>query len=77
MSRGDAAQFIGLTLEAMSRASGGLERARVIQFLDRHHFQIVDRPRFEQLLAGAYQPAAARAKARPLPGVAPRKRTKA
>jgi CRP-like cAMP-binding protein len=76
MSRGDAAQFIGLTLEAMSRASGGLERARVIRFLDRHHFQIADRPRFEQLLAGAYQPAVARAKARPLPGLAPRKRTK-
>ena len=31
MSRGDAAQFIGLTLEAMSRASSALERARVVR----------------------------------------------
>jgi CRP-like cAMP-binding protein len=75
MSRGDAAQFIGLTLEAMSRASSALERARVVKFHDRHHFQIADRAYFEQLLAGTYQPTAARAKPRTLPGPAPRKRT--
>lgn len=77
MSRGDAAQFIGLTLEAMSRASSGLEKARVVKFLDRHHFQIADRQRFDQLLAGTYQPAVGRAKpAKPVPGATPRKRTK-
>jgi len=76
MSRGDAAQFIGLTLEAMSRASSSLERAHVVRFIDRHHFHITDRARFEQLLAGAYQPVAARAKPRALPEPALRKRTK-
>lgn len=77
MSRGDAAQFIGLTLEAMSRASSALERARVVAFLDRQHFRITDRERFGQLLAGSYQPAPApRAKPRALPGGASRKRTK-
>ncbi|HUK61632.1 MAG TPA: Crp/Fnr family transcriptional regulator [Stellaceae bacterium] len=76
MSRGDAAQFIGLTLEAMSRASSTLERTRIIQFIDRHHFQVVDHARFEQLLAGAYQPAVVRAKPRALPEAALRKRRK-
>jgi len=75
MSRGDAAQFIGITLEAMSRASSALERARVVRFVDRHHFQVLDRERFDQLVAGAYHPTVGRAKPRAVPG-APRKRTK-
>jgi CRP-like cAMP-binding protein len=76
MSRGDAAQFIGITLEAMSRASSALEKGRVVRFLDRHHFQVVDRDRFEQLVAGAYHPAVARKAPRTLPGASTRKRTK-
>ena len=55
MMRSDAAQFIGLTLEAMSRASNALERAHVLEFIDRHHFRILDRDRFDELLAGSYK----------------------
>ncbi len=77
MSRGDAAQFVGLTLEAMSRASSALERARVVRFIDRHHFAITDRARFEELLESALPPGVGRAKApKALPGPAARKRTK-
>jgi CRP/FNR family transcriptional regulator len=63
MMRSDAAQFIGLTLEALSRASTALERARVVDFIDRHHFHILDRARFEDLLAGTYEPPAERKRA--------------
>ena len=77
MSRGDAAQFVGLTLEAMSRASNGLERARVVKFLDRHHFVIADRERFEHLVSGDYHPTVGRAKTpRARSGPAAKKRSK-
>jgi CRP/FNR family transcriptional regulator, anaerobic regulatory protein len=77
MMRSDAAQFIGLTLEAMSRTSNALERARVVEFVDRHHFRILDRERFEELLAGTYRPPAGRKRtprARPKPTPAGRRK---
>jgi CRP/FNR family transcriptional regulator len=51
MSRSDVASYLGLSLEAVSRATAGLTRDRLITFLDRHTARVVDRGRFDQLVA--------------------------
>jgi CRP/FNR family transcriptional regulator, anaerobic regulatory protein len=45
MTRSDAADYIGLTLEAVSRGFALLEQRGIVTFVDRHHCQILDRPR--------------------------------
>jgi len=51
MSRSDIANFLGLTLEAVSRATRKLHTMGVVTLPDRHVARILDRARFEQLVA--------------------------
>jgi CRP-like cAMP-binding protein len=51
MSRSDVAGYLGLSLEAVSRATTTLTRRRTIAFVDRHTVRIVDRGRFDRLVA--------------------------
>jgi CRP-like cAMP-binding protein len=49
MSRLDAANYLGLSLEAVSRALSQLERSRIIAFEGRHVVRVLDRTRFERI----------------------------
>jgi CRP/FNR family transcriptional regulator len=51
MSRSDIANYLGLSLEAVIRASRRLERQGIVDFLGRHHARILNRQRFEALAA--------------------------
>lgn len=51
MSRSDVASYLGLSLETVSRATATLTRRRTIAFVDRHTVRIVDRGRFDRLVA--------------------------
>jgi CRP/FNR family transcriptional regulator len=53
MSRSEIAQFVGLTIEAVSRAFSKLEQQKILASVDRHHFHIVDRERFQAMCDGA------------------------
>ena len=50
MSRSDVASYLGLSLEAVSRATANLTRRRITLFVDRHTVRIVDRRRFDRLV---------------------------
>ena len=50
MTRSDMADYLGLSLEAVVRASRRLERQGIIEFPDRHHARILDRQRFDGLI---------------------------
>ncbi|HEX2459547.1 MAG TPA: Crp/Fnr family transcriptional regulator [Vicinamibacterales bacterium] len=50
MSRSDVANYVGLSLEAVSRATSDLVRRRIISTPDRHSVRIVDRARFDRLV---------------------------
>lgn len=50
MTRSDMADYLGLSLEAVVRASSRLEKQGIIEFPDRHHAKILDRQRFEALI---------------------------
>jgi CRP-like cAMP-binding protein len=49
MTRSDIANYLGLSLESVVRASSRLERQGIVEFVDRHHARILDRRRFEAL----------------------------
>ena len=51
MSRVDAANYLGLSLEAVSRALSQLERSGVIAFEGRRSVRVLDRLRFEKIAA--------------------------
>ena len=51
MSRLDAANYLGLSLEAVSRALSRLERSEVIAFEGRRSVRVLDRTRFEKIAA--------------------------
>ena len=51
MSRSDVASYLGLSLEAVSRATAALTRRHTIAFVDRHTVRIVDRGFFDKLVA--------------------------
>jgi CRP/FNR family transcriptional regulator, anaerobic regulatory protein len=51
MSRSDIASYLGLSLEAVSRATAALTRQRTLAFVDRHTVRILDRCRFDRLVA--------------------------
>lgn len=51
MTRSDTANYLGLSLEAVSRACRMLERTGVVTFTGRHDARIVDRARFDRLVA--------------------------
>lgn len=62
MTRSDAADYVGLTLEAVSRAFNLLGKQRIVAFVDRHHFHILDRERLDAVNLGIKDALAARAK---------------
>lgn len=51
MSRVDAASYLGLSLEAVSRALSQLERSGIIAFEGRRSVRVLDRMRFDQIAA--------------------------
>ncbi len=51
MTRSDIAGFLGLSPEAVSRATRELERRRLVAIPNRQTVRILDRARFERLLA--------------------------
>ena len=51
MTRSDVADYLGLSLETVSRAFQKLQQEGIIGVDDRHGVQIVDRVRFEKLVA--------------------------
>ena len=51
MSRSDVANYLGLSLESVSRALGRLERSRIIAYEGRHGIRVVDRNRFDKILS--------------------------
>lgn len=53
MSRSDIANYLGLSLEAVSRASRRLERQGIVEFLGLHEARVIDRQRFEAIAAAA------------------------
>jgi CRP-like cAMP-binding protein len=53
MSRSDIANYLGLSLEAVSRASRRLERQGIVEFVGLHEARVLDRPRFEAIAAAA------------------------
>jgi CRP-like cAMP-binding protein len=50
MSRSDAANYLGLTLEAVCRANRTLERMGIVAFIGRNAAQILDPSRFHKLV---------------------------
>jgi CRP-like cAMP-binding protein len=51
MTRTDMANYLGLSLESVVRASRRLERQGIVDFIDRHHARVRDRRRFDALVA--------------------------
>jgi CRP-like cAMP-binding protein len=51
MGRADIASFLGLSAEAVSRATRELQRRRLVAFPDPHTVRILDRVRFQLLVA--------------------------
>ena len=51
MSRSDMANYLNLSLEAVSRACRALEQKGIVDFIGRHSARILDRPRFDKLAA--------------------------
>lgn len=52
MSRSDVADYVGLSLEAVSRAFRTLEDHGIVRFVERRHFQVLDRARLKSLVEG-------------------------
>jgi CRP/FNR family transcriptional regulator len=53
MTRSDIANYLGLSLEAVSRASRRLERQGIVAFVGRHEARVLDPQRFEAVAAAA------------------------
>lgn len=50
MSRTDVAEYLGLSLESVSRATSALTRRGIVDFQGGHAAKVIDRPRFEKLV---------------------------
>ena len=50
MSRTDVAEYLGLSLESVSRATSALERRGIVTFQGGHAAKVIDRARFEKLV---------------------------
>ena len=53
MDRKDVAEFVGMSLEAVSRGFRDLAARRVIRIRDRRHIKVVDRGALESLAYGS------------------------
>ena len=53
MSKSDMANYLGLSLEAVVRATRRLERQGIVEFVGRHQVHILDPQRFEALAVAA------------------------
>jgi CRP-like cAMP-binding protein len=51
MTRSDIANYLGLSLEAVSRACRALERDGIVDFTGRDRATVLDRERFDDLVA--------------------------
>ncbi len=51
MTRSDIADYLGLSLEAVSRSFRRLQRSGIVRVTDLHNVRIVDRAQFERLVA--------------------------
>jgi len=49
MSRSEIADYLGLSLESVSRATAQLVREQVIEFRGAHEVRVIDRPKLEKL----------------------------
>jgi CRP/FNR family transcriptional regulator len=59
MNRSDISEYVGMSLEAVSRAFRSLVKRGIIESRNRRHVKIVDRNAFEKLAAGASAPSTA------------------
>jgi CRP-like cAMP-binding protein len=59
MNRSDISEYVGMSLEAVSRAFRSLIKRGIIESRNRRHVKIVDRNAFEKLAAGASAPSTA------------------
>ncbi len=50
MSRTDLAEYLGLSLESVSRAAAALERRGIVQFQGGHAVKVIDRVQFDKLV---------------------------
>jgi CRP/FNR family transcriptional regulator, anaerobic regulatory protein len=57
MGRSDIAEYVGMSLAAVSRGFGSLAAHRIIKNTDRRHVKILDRKAFEKLVADQIGPA--------------------
>ena len=62
MDRSDIADYVGMSLAAVSRGFRALAARRVIKIRDRRHVKIIDRKAFAKLAGDAAKPARARPK---------------
>ena len=49
MNRSDIGEYIGMSLESVSRAFGSLTTRGIIKSRDRRHLKIIDRSAFEKI----------------------------
>ena len=63
MNRSDISEYVGMSLEAVSRAFRTLIKRGIIESRNRRHVKIVDRNAFEELATGASLPSTATSKA--------------
>ncbi len=52
MTRSDIADYLGLTIETVSRTFSGLKKKGLIELQDTTHVHLVDRDRLEEMAAG-------------------------
>jgi CRP-like cAMP-binding protein len=60
MNRSDIGEYVGMSLEAVSRAFRGLTTRGVIKSRDRRHLKIIDRSTFDKIVDGTNTSSAAR-----------------
>jgi CRP-like cAMP-binding protein len=60
MSRSDIGEYVGMSLEAVSRAFRGLTTRGIIKSRDRRHLKIIDRSTFDKIADNANSSSAAR-----------------
>jgi CRP/FNR family transcriptional regulator len=53
MRRTDIAEYLGLSLEAVSRATRTLAHRKIVAFVGRHSARVRDRAGFESIVAAA------------------------